>query len=219
MSKKVAVILSGCGYLDGAEIRESVLTLLELDRAGAQVEIFAPNELAFHTVNHKRAQPEGDARNILDEAARIARGKVAPLGELDQSKFDAVVFPGGFGVAKNLCTFAFKGAEGIVTPAVQSVIEQFYSASKPIGAICIAPALIALALKDKGIELTIGNDPDTASALRTLGAVHKNCAPNEIAVDLKNKVVSTPAYMYDDAGLAKISEGIAACIKKVIELA
>lgn len=219
MAKKVAVILSGCGYLDGAEIRESVLTLLELDRAGAEVSIFAPNELAFHTVNHLKAEPEGDARNIMVEAARIARGKISPLGELDQIKFDALVFPGGFGVAKNLCTFAFKGPEGIVTPAVQSVIESFYSAGKPIGAICIAPALIALALKNKGIELTIGNDEGTASALTSLGAVHKNCAPNEIAVDLKNKVVSTPAYMYDDAPLAKIADGIAACIKKVVELA
>ncbi len=219
MAKKVAVVLSGCGYLDGAEIRESVLTLLELDRNGAQVEIFAPDELAYHTINHKQGEPEGEARNILVESARIARGKVTPLGELDHTKFDALVFPGGFGVAKNLCTFAFKGPEAIVTPAVQSVIEQFYSAAKPIGALCIAPALIALALKDKGIELTIGNDEGTASALKTLGAVHKNCAPNEIAVDMKNKIVSTPAYMYDDAPLAKIADGIAACIKKVVELA
>lgn len=219
MAKNIALILSGCGYLDGAEIRESVLSLLELSRQGANVKIFAPTEDAFHTVDHLKSQPQGEGRNMLTEAARIARGQISPISELKAQNFDALVIPGGFGVAKNFCTFAFDGPAARVLSSVQNVIESFYALKKPIAAICIAPALVALVLKNKNIRLTIGSDEATAQALTQLGANHQNCEVDQIVVDETNKIVSTPAYMYDDAPLAKIANGIAKCIEKVIALA
>lgn len=219
MAKNIAVILSGCGHLDGAEIRESVITLLELSRANAKVQVFAPNENAYHNVNHSTGEVQGETRNMMAEAARIARGDVLPLTELNANDFDALVIPGGFGVAKNLCTFAFKGPEGEVLLSAKNAVESFFNAKKPIGAICIAPALVGLVLKDKNIKLTIGSDKDTVAALAKLGVIHQNCPPDDIVVDIDHKIVSTPAYMYDDAPLSHIATGITKCINRVIELA
>ncbi|MAE58337.1 MAG: isoprenoid biosynthesis protein ElbB [Halobacteriovorax sp.] len=218
MSKNIAIILAGCGYLDGAEIRESVLTLLALDTEGARYDIFAPDRDQHHVINHLSGEEVKESRNVLMESARIARGKIQDLKELDSSKYDALILPGGFGAAKNLSDFAFKGSDGKVSSDVAKTIKDFNSTNKTIGAICISPALLALALGDKKPNITIGNDESTASELQKLGAVHANTAPNEIIVDETNKLVTTAAYMFDDAPLNDIFTGIHSLVKKVIEL-
>lgn len=216
MSKNVAVLLAGCGYLDGAEIREAVLTLLNLDISAANVSIFAPDRVQHHVVDHSQGSEAKEERNIFIESARIARGKIQKLSDLNVDNFDALVMPGGFGVAKNLCTFAFEGSAGRVDDLVREKIVAFYDQKKPIGAICISPALVALCLGDKGVKLTIGNDKETASEIEKLGAKHVECPVDNCVVDTDHKVVSTPAYMYDDANLDAINSGISKCIREVL---
>lgn len=217
--KKIAVILSGCGYLDGAEIRESVLTLLALDTEGVQYEIFAPNKNQHHVVNHVSGEEvAGEARNILEESARIARGKIKDLNKLNVSDFSALVMPGGFGVAKNMCSFAFDGSAASVDEEIAKKIRDFKAENKPIGAICITPALIALVLGNQSPTLTIGTDTTTAEELEKLGAKHQNCAASDCVVDEANKIVSTPAYMDDLASLAEIYSGISKLIQNVVRL-
>lgn len=218
MSKNIGVILSGCGFLDGAEIRESVLTLLALDRAGVNVTIMAPNKDQHHVVDHLKGQEGSGERNILEEAARIARGQIKSLEDVDPKSLDALIIPGGYGVAKNLCTFAFDGSKAKVALPVKEMIEKVHAQGKPIGAICIAPALMALLFGSKGIKLTIGNDKETAAEIEKTGAKHESKEVHEICIDEKLKVVSTPAYMYGDAKLDKIEQGISQCVNKVLEL-
>lgn len=213
--KKVAVILAGCGFLDGAEIRESVLALLNLDTLGVSYDIFAPNTDQHHTINHAKGEEVATKRNMMEEAARIARGQIQPLNDLKISDYAGVVFPGGFGVAKNFCTFAFQGAAATTTEEVKRVITGFHHEQKPIAAICIAPALIALNLGNQKVKVTIGTDTETATEVEKTGAVHENCQANQWCVDDANKVVSTPAYMFDSAPLNQINEGIAGCLKQL----
>lgn len=216
-NKKFAVVLSGCGFLDGAEIRESVLTLLALDTLKVSYEIFAPNKPQHHVVNHAAGEETSATRNVLEESARIARGNVKDITELNHENFDGLVIPGGFGVAKNLCTFAFDGPSASVDTNVKEIISSFHGTSKPITAICIAPALVALCLK--GVNLTIGTDEATAGALESMGAKHTNKSSSEFLVDDKNKIVSTPAYMHDNASLDEIYMGISGAIKAQLEMA
>ena len=216
MSKKVAVVLSGCGFLDGAEIRESVLTLLNLDMAGAQVSIYAPDISQHHVVDHTKGEEGGGSRNVLQESARIARGKIQSLSHLKAEEHDALVLPGGFGVAKNLCDFAFKGAAGAVDENLNRVIIDFHKMGKAIGAICISPALIALSLGHTGVKLTIGTDKETAAEIEKTGAKHVNCQADDCVIDIEQKIVSTPAYMFDDARLDSINSGIGKCIREVL---
>jgi enhancing lycopene biosynthesis protein 2 len=220
MSKRIGVILSGCGFKDGAEIHESVITLLALDRAGAQVKIMAPNKSQMDTINHKSDQKTGEVRNVLTESARIARGDIVDLAEVKADELDAVILPGGYGAVKNLTDFAVKGADCTIHPEVDRLLNEMFKAKKPIGALCIAPAVLARALKGKGVKvkLTIGNDAGTAKALETLGAKHVNCAVSDIVVDEAHRVVSTPAYMLD-TGIKDVAEGIEKLVKKVLELA
>lgn len=218
--KNVAVILSGCGYLDGAEIRESVLTLLALDSEGSQYKIFAPNKDQYHVVDHLSGdEVAGATRNVLEESARIARGKIDDLANLNESDFDALVIPGGLGVAKNMCSFLFHGSGASVDEQVVARIRDFKTAGKPIGAVCIAPALVALSIGDYNPTLTIGNEDSIAGELEKLGAKHEICATSECVVDENNKVVSTPAYMDDDANLADVFSGISKLVSHVIRLA
>ncbi len=219
----VAVLLAGCGYLDGAEIRESVLTLLALDQHGAKAQCFALDLDQHHVVNHLTGQPvEGQHRNILEEAARIARGAILPLSEADPTAFDALIMPGGFGVAKNLCGFAFNGIGADVQPEVLRFVMAFFDAKKPVGAICIAPALVALILKKSGrsAALTIGNDKGTTAALKALGANPQDReTAREIVVDEALNLVTTPAYMFDDARLSDVFVGIERAVAEVIKRA
>ncbi len=218
MKNKVAVILSGCGFLDGAEIRESVLTLLALDKAHAEVKVFAPDKDQFHVIDHSQSQELSQTRNILVEAARIARGDINPLSSLKVDDFDALVIPGGFGVAKNLSSLAFDGPKGKLDADFERVLNEFFAEKKPIGAICISPAVICLGLGKHGIEVTIGNDEATAGAITALGAKHFSCKVDEIHVDMPHRIVSTPAYMYADAPLSAVALGIEKCVGKVLEM-
>lgn len=218
--KNVAVILAGCGYLDGAEIRESVLTLLALESEGVQYTVFAPNKDQYHVVNHLDGNAvKGGVRNVLEESARIARGVIEDVNNLKVELFDALVLPGGFGVAKNLSSFAFEGSNGSVDPVISSKISGFHSMNKPIGAICISPVLVALSLGKLSPTVTIGSDKSTASELEKLGAKHQNCITSECVVDEVNKIVTTPAYMDDSANLPDVLSGITKLVKNVIRLA
>jgi len=215
--KKVAVILSGCGVFDGAEIHESVLTLLALEQAGASYQCFAPNIDQVHVINHLKGEvSEGETRNVLVESARIARGNAKDVADANADDFDALILPGGFGAAKNLCDFAFKGAECKVNPDVLAFCQAMAAQEKPLGFICIAPAMIPH-VYGKGAKVTIGNDQETASAIETMGGEHICCPVNEFVVDEVNKVVSTPAYMLA-GNILEAKLGIDKLVNKVLDM-
>lgn len=215
---KVAVVLSGCGHMDGAEIRESVLTLLSLDQLGAQVEIFAPDIEQSGVVDHFTGQAVGEKRNVLAEAARIARGQIKPLSAARAENFDALAMPGGYGAAKNLSDFAAKGAGAAVLPELETLIQAFHAAQKPVAAVCIAPAVLAAALKKAAPKVTIGEDAGTASAIEALGGQHQNCPTDDCVVDARNLLVTTPAYMRD-ARLSDVAKGIDKAMRELIKMA
>lgn len=220
---KVAVLLAGCGHLDGAEVRESVLALLALDQHGAAYQCIAPNAPQHHVVDHVTGKPvPGATRNILEESSRIARvGQCLDLARAHVADYDALVMPGGYGVAKNHCSFAFDGAKADVRPDVAAFVRGFFDAKKPVGAICIAPALVALALHGRAsAELTLGNDAGSASAMEALGQHHRSTATaREIVIDEAHKLVTTPAYMFDDAKLSDVFVGIERCVAEVLKRA
>lgn len=208
--KNVAMVLSGCGFKDGAEITEAVSSLIALTEQGCNVRCFAPKQ-TFTATDHLSGQPTNE-RDILTEAARIARGDIKDIKELKASEFDAVVFPGGYGAALNFCDWGKKGAACDINGDVKRVIEDFYGKQKPIAAICIAPVLVAKVLGAKQVTLTIGNDKETAQEIEKTGAKHQACTVTDCVVDKKNRIVTTPAYMYD----AKPFE-VFAGIRKAIE--
>ena len=214
--KKVAVILSGCGVFDGAEIHESVLTLLSLDQQGADTQCFAPDINQHQVINHLTGEETSEKRNVLVESARIARGNIAPLSNLETDAFDAVILPGGFGAAKNLCDFAFRGADLELQPEVKVSIRSFIASGKPVGLICIAPAM-AGKLFPAGIRATIGDDRETAAALEQTGVEHVNCAVDNIVVDAEHRLVTTPAYMLAQS-IGEAAAGIQKLVEKVLEL-
>ncbi|WP_160104772.1 isoprenoid biosynthesis glyoxalase ElbB [Pseudomonas izuensis] len=216
MSKKVAVILSGCGVYDGAEIYESVITLLRLDQRGAQVQCFAPNIAQLHVINHLTGEEMPESRNVLVESARIARGEIKDIREADAEDFDALIIPGGFGSAKNLSNFAIEGTGCTVQPEVLALTEAFAEAGKPVGLICISPALAAK-IYGPGVTCTIGNDADTAAALNKMGATHQDCAVSDIVEDKARKLVSTPAYMLAQS-ISEAASGINKLVDRVLEL-
>jgi len=218
--KKVAVVLCGSGYKDGSEIRESVAALWALSQHPVDVACFAPDAPQFDVINCLTGNViAGESRNMLVEAARIARGKVSSLKVLHETwqEYAGIVLPGGFGVAKNLCDFAAKGSRGSVRPELLDVLQKMHEAGKPIAAICIAPALIGLAFRGKGFELTLGGEGDSAKQLEAMGHVHVVTRPHECHWDARHRVASTPAYMVEDASLFDIFEGIRKAVQKVVE--
>ncbi|MED5525301.1 MAG: isoprenoid biosynthesis glyoxalase ElbB [Pseudomonadota bacterium] len=215
--KKVAVILSGCGVFDGAEIYESVLTLLALAEAGAQVQCFAPNMAQHHVINHITGEEMPEQRNVLVEAARICRGNIQDLAGLKVADFDAIILPGGFGAAKNLSDFAFEGDDCQVQSDVLAACQDFAKAGKAAGYICIAPAMLPK-VYGSGVKGTLGNDASTADAFNAMGGEHQVRAVNEICVDEANKVVSTPAYMLAGS-ILEAKSGIDKLVHKVLALA
>lgn len=217
MNKKVAVILSGCGVYDGSEIYESVITLLRLDQRGARVQCFAPNIPQLQVIDHYRGEEMQESRNVLVEAARLARGNIKDVREGRVEDFDALILPGGFGAAKNLSDFAVSGANCTVQPDVLAFAQAFAQAGKPVGLICIAPALAAR-IYGPGVVCTIGSDPDTAAALSRMGARHEVCAVDEIVVDTERKLVTTPAYMLAKS-IGEAASGINKLVDRVLELA
>jgi len=204
-TKQFAIVLSGCGNKDGSEITEAVSTLIAVSESKAEYKIYAP-DLEIQSCNH------------LTESARIAGRQVYDLIKLKAAEFDAIIFPGGFGAALHLCTFAKMGASCTVLPDAKRVIQEFYYAEKPIGAFCIAPALVAAALRDEGITLTIGDNLDTAKEIEKMGAYHVVCAVDDFISDREKKVVTTPAYMYE-ATPSQIFTGIRKAVKELVEMA
>lgn len=214
--KNVGVVLSGCGVYDGAEIHEAVLTLLALDRAGAQAVCFAPDKSQLHVINHITGDEMPEERNVLVESARIARGKIRPLSQADAGQLDALIVPGGFGAAKNLSSFASEGAECWIDKDLAKLTQQMYKANKPIGFMCIAPALLPKLL-DQQVRLTIGNDPDLGEVIDAMGGEPVICPVDDIVVDIENKVVTTPAYMLAKS-IGEAADGIDKLVSRVLDL-
>ena len=224
MKKKVALLIAGCGVYDGAEIYETVLTLLRLDEKDAEYQFIAPDKPLAHVINHQtgeevsNSQPGGAAsRNLLTEAARLARGEIIALSTANPEDYDAIILPGGFGVAKNFSTFASEGANASVDSDVQNFVQAFYKAKKPIGLMCITPAITAKLIQP-GILCTVGKDAAVVGAMTSMGSLHKSCAVDEIVVDNNHKVVTTPAYMLAQR-ITEAKAGIFKLVDKVLELA
>ncbi len=215
--KKVAVILSGCGVFDGAEIQETVLSLYAIEKQGAQWFCFAPNIDQHQVINHLTGEAVAETRNVLVESARITRGKIHDIRELNVADFDALLLPGGFGVAKNLSNFASHGVECSVHPQVAAVCQSFSKAAKPAGYLCISPALIPK-IYPTGVEGTIGNDSHTAHAFNHMGGEHVNCPVDDYVYDQRHNVLSSPAYMLAE-NLSQAASGIERLVRRLIQLA
>jgi enhancing lycopene biosynthesis protein 2 len=218
MTKKAAIVLAGCGVKDGSEIHEAVLALLGVVKAEAEPVFFAPSKPQTRVMNHLTLTEQKEERSMLVEAARIARGEIDDIKNLSAVDHDVLIFPGGLGAAVNLCNFAEKGSDCSVDPEVERVINEFHQAGKPIGFICIAPAIAARVLGKEGVEVTIGNDAATADKIGAMGAKHilKSSAA-DIHIDEKNKVVSTPAYMLAK-NIAEAEAGISKLVHAALEM-
>jgi enhancing lycopene biosynthesis protein 2 len=217
---KIGVVLSGCGFYDGAEIQEAVVTLLALDRAGAEVELMAPDIDQLHVVNHLTGnEMSGEIRNVLVESARIVRGNIRNIAEVNADDLDALIFPGGFGVAKNLSDYAMAGPECEVNPYIYDMVVAVRKAEKPIGVMCIAPAMMAKIMGKRGIKvnLTIGSDEKTGADVEIMGAKHVACDVRDIVIDKKHKVVSTPAYM-EAKSISEAADGIEKLVTEVTKM-
>ncbi|GJL78559.1 MAG: glyoxalase [Nitrospinaceae bacterium] len=220
MKKKIGVVLSGCGVYDGAEIHESVITLLAIDRAGAEAICMAPNVDQMHVVNHLTGEEmKGEKRNVLVEAARIARGDIKDIATVKADDIDALFFPGGFGAAKNLSDFAVNGENCDVHPEVMRLVKEFAQKQKPQGVACIAPAMFAKIYEGESVHptLTIGNDKDTSEKIEKMGSHHQDCAVQDVVLDKANKIVSTPAYMLGQ-NISEVADGIEKSVKELVKM-
>ena len=217
--KKVGVLLSGCGVNDGAEIHESVITMLALDRAGAEMVLMAPNIDQMHVVNHYTGQEMDEYRNVLVESSRIARGNIKDMAEISANDMDALIIPGGFGVAKNLCDYAMAGPDCSINPDVYRLISELKLLNKPIGAICIAPAMMAKILGelDESANMTIGSDETTSKDIVAMGSIHVECKVSEMVVDEGKNLVTTPAYM-EAKTIKDAADGIEKLVKQVLSM-
>tara|TARA_B100001750_G_scaffold102903_1_gene81358 strand:- start:4414 stop:5079 length:666 start_codon:yes stop_codon:yes gene_type:complete len=213
---KIGVVLSGCGVNDGSEIHEAVITMLELDKAGAEMVLMAPNIDQLHVINHATGEEMDDSRNVLIESARIARGNIEDIAVVTSDNIDALILPGGFGVAKNLSDYAMAGMECSINPDVLRLSRQVHNDGKPIGVICIAPAIMAKILAGD-TELTIGFDEQTASDIDAMGAKHVLCPVDQIVVDKDKKVVSTPAYM-EAKSIKEAASGIEKLVSEIFNM-
>ena len=220
MAKKIGVVLSGCGVYDGSEIHEAVITLLAIDRAGAEAVCMAPDIDQMHVINHLTGEEmAGEKRNVLVEAARITRGNIKDIRTVKGEDIDALFFPGGFGAAKNLSDFAVKGEACSVHPEVARLILELKEKQKPQGVACIAPTVMARVYKDETVHpiLTIGNDPQVSEKIEKMGSRHQACAVRDIVLDRENKIVSTPAYMLGQT-ISEVAEGIEKSVNELVRM-
>ncbi len=215
MSRRVAFILSGSGVRDGTEIHEAVAALIALDQAGFEVFFTAPDTEQASTIDHLTGEPGEERRNVLSESARIARGEIVPLSSVSPEDYDALLFPGGFGAATTLCSFAFDGPECSVNRDVRDIISQARENGKPIAAMCIAPVILARTIH--GANVTIGNDRGTAAGIEAMGATHVDCAVDDAVVDEANLLVTTPAYMLA-SGPAEVYAGALRLVEELKKL-
>ena len=216
---KVGVLLSGSGVQDGSEIHESVLTALSLEKSRAEIVFMAPNIDQMHVMNHYTGQEMDEFRNVLVESARIARGNIKDLAEIRGEDLDALIIPGGLGVAKNLSDYAMSGSECSVNPDVYRLVVEMLISKKPIGAICIAPAMMSKILSEQNLSanLTVGSDAATSKDIEAMGSQHQNCSTKEVVVDVKNRIVSTPAYM-DAKSISEVAEGIEKLVNQIVSM-
>lgn len=212
--KKIAVILSGCGVYDGSELGEAMMALLAIDMNGAEYAAFAPDKAQADVMNHLTGKPMNETRNVLVEAARVVRGEIAPLSAFRADDYDALLLPGGFGAAKNLSTYAFEGEKMTVDADVAQAIRAMHAAGKPIGAMCIAPVLLAKILP--GVKITIGQDSNTAAQVTAMGAQHENTHIAQVSADKENKVFTTPCYMLAGVRLSHVFESAQALLKAML---
>lgn len=217
-NKKFAIVLSGCGRADGSEIHEAVSLLLAIDEQGGKYEFFAPDINQFQVVDHLNGKKENETRSVLIESARIARGNIKPLSQYNAENFDVIAFPGGMGAVTNLCDCAFKTADSKVNNDVKRAIEESYENGLVIGAMCIAPVLVARVLGKYGITVTIGNDDNTARKIESFGARHEKTSATGVCVDKKHKIVTTPAYMLANSP-KEVYQGAYELVKNIIRLA
>lgn len=215
ISKKIAIVLSGCGFKDGAEIHESVLTMLSIEKHGASYECFAPDILQKKVFNHYKKNDTNEERNVLVESARIARGNIKPLSEYNAEDYDAIVFPGGFGAASSLCSFAEDGHDCKVNKDVENAILMMHQKNKPIGALCISPILIAKLIE--GSKVTIGDNIEVAGTINNMGSTHINSGHDEVVIDSDNKIVTTPCYMFDST-ISQVFDGVDKLIIELLKL-
>ncbi|MDI9400731.1 MAG: isoprenoid biosynthesis glyoxalase ElbB [Limisphaerales bacterium] len=218
MKKKVLVVLAGCGVRDGSEIQESVVTLLALDRAGVEAVCAAPNITSSQCVDHFRGTVTQESRNVLTESARIARGEIVPLGQIKPAEIDAVVLPGGLGVATNLSNFHTAKEEATVEPTLKNLLLTVQAAGKPLGFLCLAPVIAAILFGAQGLRYTIGDDEELAAKLARYGAQHVNCAPTDAVTDAKLKIVTTPAFMLAER-LSELETGVDKLVSELLKLA
>ncbi|MBC2716658.1 MAG: isoprenoid biosynthesis glyoxalase ElbB [Desulfobacteraceae bacterium] len=216
--KKIGVLLSGCGVYDGVEIHEAVITLLALDRNGAEAVCMAPDIEQHHVVNHLNGEPSDEKRNVLVESARIARGNITDVKAVNAADIDGLIIPGGFGAAKNLSNFALKGKDADINPDVAKIVRDMVDAQKPVGAICISPAVLSKILEDKSPEVTIGNDFGTIETIESIGGIHVACTVDQIHIDRDNKLITTPAYMLGP-GIKDVASGIEQLVEEVLRQA
>ena len=216
---RIGVVLAGCGANDGAEIHESVITLLALDRAEAEVVIMAPDMDQFHVINHFNGNTMEPARNILVEASRIARGDIVPVGTVKGEELDGLIFPGGTGMSKNIFDYAMTGPDCTVINDVEKLVREIIESGKPLGAICIAPVMVAKVLQnmERSGKLTGGYNESITKDIQSMGIDTEEVGAKDIVVDQENKIVSTPAYV-EAGSIKETAEGIEKLVKKIIEL-
>jgi enhancing lycopene biosynthesis protein 2 len=212
--KRFAVVLCGCGSLDGSEIQEAVFTLLAIKKLGANYSIYAPDMDQPTVIDHLSHQPMTQKRNMLVEAARIARGQIAPLSQFDEGKNDALILPGGIGVTKNLCTYGALGAKMKVIPELERVLKAMHDARKPIGALCISPVILAKVFP--GAKITLGQDEDAIKNVLTMGAVHEPTTHEEVVIDEKNRLFTGPCYMLN-ANIVQVQQGAENVVRAMLE--
>ncbi len=218
---QVAVVLAGNGRGDGSEIHEASSCLIHLDRHKIAYRCFAPDKPQADVIDHVTGKPTHETRNVMVESARISRGEISPLAKLDVDAFAGIVFPGGYGAAKNLCTFAKDGPNCTVDPDVERVVKGFRAKNKPIAMCCIAPVIAAKVLGTSvggpGCEVTIGEDAATAGAIAKMGSKNIARPVTEAVVDTKNRLVTTPAYMCD-SGPYGVFTGIGRMIDEFVKM-
>ncbi|MGE0077374.1 MAG: isoprenoid biosynthesis glyoxalase ElbB [Bacteroidales bacterium] len=212
--KKFAVILSGSGVFDGSEIHEAVMTLYAIALNNCSYQVFAPDMPQYHVINHTNGSVMNETRNVLVESARISRGTIKPLSDFNAEFYDALIFPGGYGAAKNLSTWAFDNENCTVIDEVSRAIKEMHALHKPIGALCISPVLLAKVLGN--VTVTIGKDSSTAKAIENIGAKHQQTGHAQVVVDERNMLFTTPCYMLD-ATIVEIADGAKAIITEMLK--
>ena len=201
LKKSVAVILSGCGVYDGTECMEASAQFFALHEHKFSFQCYAPNQDHFHILNHTNGEEMDQKRNVMIESARLCRGNIKPLEELKSGNYDALFMPGGFGAAKNLSSFGYKGMDMTVDPVVSNVVKDFHSNKKWIAACCISPIVLSCALGK--VNQTLGNTGDkwpyqgSMDVAKSFGTNLEMKNKDEVLVDADNKIVTAPAFMYD----------------------